>query len=166
MYIIELTDKYIIIYDKKNKKIYKEAIPYNVIVNNKIYDFIKLNKILYNIFIKHNYLSHIFKIKVNILSFEKITPSEKYLIKNLLNNLSNINIDIVYPSELFDDNHILISGNKLYLNNKELINPKNKEYIIAGYNTTDEIINKIELEYNIKLLKYENSTKTIYEKVI
>ena len=48
MFTFELTDNYILIYNHKTKEIIKEEIPYNIISNNKIYDYLKLNKIIKN----------------------------------------------------------------------------------------------------------------------
>ena len=41
MYILELTDEYILIYNKSKKSLIKESIPYNIIKDNKIYDYLK-----------------------------------------------------------------------------------------------------------------------------
>ncbi len=93
MFTFELTDNYILIYNHKTKEIIKEEIPYNIISNNKIYDYLKLNKIIIDIINKYKLLNSLFKTKINILIFENKTPTEIYLLKNLFKNLSNINMN-------------------------------------------------------------------------
>ena len=95
MFTFELTDNYILIYNHKTKEIIKEEIPYNIISNNKIYDYLKLNKIIIDIINKYKLLNSLFKTKINILIFENKTPTEIYLLKNLFKNLSNININLM-----------------------------------------------------------------------
>ena len=70
MFTFELTDNYILIYNHKTKEIIKEEIPYNIISNNKIYDYLKLNKIIIDIINKYKLLNSLFKTKINILIFE------------------------------------------------------------------------------------------------
>ena len=53
MYTLELTDNYILIFNHKTNILSKEEIPCNIIINNKIYDFLKLNKIMYDIINKY-----------------------------------------------------------------------------------------------------------------
>ena len=120
MFTFELTDNYILIYNHKTKEIIKEEIPYNIISNNKIYDYLKLNKIIIDIINKYKLLNSLFKTKINILIFENKTPTEIYLLKNLFKNLSNININLIHVSSLFDNKHLFISGNKLYYQDKKV----------------------------------------------
>ena len=70
MFTFELTDNYILIYNHKTKEIIKEEIPYNIISNNKIYDYLKLNKIIIDIINKYKLLNSLFKTKINILIFD------------------------------------------------------------------------------------------------
>lgn len=166
MYTIELTDEYILIYNTKTKELIKEEIPYNIIKDNQIYDFIRLNKILSKIVEKHKMLNSLFKTKINILLFSKKSPSEIYLVKNLLNSFSNINLEIIYPSKYFDNNHIFISGKNLYYNNKKVETLIQNEYILIGYNEDyEKLQNNINKNYNIKIYKYENSKTIIFEKI-
>lgn len=165
MYTLELTDNSVIFYNQKTKKLIIEHIPSNVVVNNKIYDFEKLEKILKKIINKQNILNSFFKIKIKILIFEKYTPSDKYLALNLFKNFSNIKPKLIYPLNNYDKKHILISGNKTYHINKDKLIPK-EEYILIGYIENPDIISSIEQELNIKLIKYENSTTIIYEQTI
>ena len=53
MFTFELTDNYILIYNHKTKEIIKEEISYNIISNNEIYDYLKLNKIIIDIINKY-----------------------------------------------------------------------------------------------------------------
>lgn len=166
MYALELTDKYILLYDLKTNKIIKEPIPYNIIKENKIYDIQRLKKIIINIIDKHKILNTLFKVTIKILIFEKISPSETYLVKNILKNYSNINIEIIHPSTYFDNNHLLISGNKIYNNNKEIKEYTKEEYILIGYNDNyNKIINDITSNKKIKIYKYENSKQIIFDKI-
>ena len=57
MFTFELTDNYILIYNHKTKEIIKEEIPYNIISNNKIYDYLKLNIIIIDIINKYKLLN-------------------------------------------------------------------------------------------------------------
>lgn len=166
MYTLELTDEYILIYNNKTKTLIKETIPYNIIKNNQIYDFIRLNKLLSKIIEKNKILNSFFKIKIRILIFEKKSPSEIYLVNKLFNSFLNINLELIYPSKYFDNNHILVSGKVLYLNNKILKNLKEREYIIIGYNEDyEKLQNNISKNYNILTYKYENSVSIIFDKI-
>lgn len=166
MYALELTDKYILLYNSKTKTITKEPIPYNVIKDNKIYDIQRLKKIIIKIIDKYKLLNTLFKINIKILIFEKITPSEIYLVKNILKNFSNINIEIVHPSIYFDQTHLLISGDKIYNNNKEIKEYNKEEYILVGYNEKyNEKISEISSQNKIKIYKYENSKQLIFDKI-
>lgn len=165
MYTLELTDNSIIFYNQKTKKLIIEDIPSNVIVNNKIYNFEKLKKILKNIINKQNILNSFFKVKIKILIFEKYTPSDKYLALNLFKDFSNIKPTLIYPLNNYDKKHILISGNKTYHINKDKLIPK-EEYILIGYTKNPDTLFKIEEELNIKLIKYENSNTIIYEQIV
>ena len=49
MYIFEFTDEEIKIFNKKKNILIKEKISSNIIVNNKLYDYLKLYNILLNI---------------------------------------------------------------------------------------------------------------------
>ena len=166
MYVLELTDEYILIYNKPKKLLIKESIPYNIIKDNKIYDYLKLNRIIEAIFTKHNLLNSLFKIKVNILTFEKLTPAETYLVKNIFRNISNTNLEIIHPWTMFNENHLLVSGNKIYYKNQVIKNLNKKEYILIGYNENyEKIINELEKNYDIKVFHYENSQKIIFETI-
>ena len=166
MFTFELTDNYILIYNHKTKEIIKEEIPYNIISNNKIYDYLKLNKIIIDIINKYKLLNSLFKTNINILIFENKTPTEIYLLKNLFKNLSNININLIHVSSLFDNKHLFISGNKLYYQDKKVERLNNNEYILVGYNENyPKLKEKIYQKYNIKLLQYEDSYRKIFDKV-
>ena len=80
MFTFELTDNYILIYNNKTKEIIKEEIPYNIISNNKIYDYLKLNKIIIDIINKYKLLNSLFKTKINmkILIVKYSTKSSVY----------------------------------------------------------------------------------------
>lgn len=163
--IIELNDEYINIYNKKNKKIYIEKIPPKIIINNKIYDYLQLTKILEIIFNKHNFFNSFFKTKITIILFEKPSPSEIYLINNLFKNISNVILKIKFVNDFFESNHLIISGNIIYNNNKPIkrLN-KNQNYILIGYyNDYECLISKLEKKYKINILFYENSNTIIYE---
>lgn len=166
MYIIELTDTKILIFNKRKRVLIIENIPSNIIVNNKIYDFIKLERIIKSIFSKNNLLNSLFKIKVNILIFEKLTPSETYLVKKIFDNISDINLEIIHPYTLFENNYLFVSGNKLYYKDKQISKiPKGIYYLVGYSNDYERIMEKLEKEYNIEVYKYENSDYYIYEKI-
>ena len=46
--------------------------PDNIIVNNHIYDYVRLKRIVYNITSKNNLVSSLFKVKYNILYFDNL----------------------------------------------------------------------------------------------
>lgn len=167
MYTLELTDNYILIYNHKTKKILKEDLQTNIIVNNKIYDFIKLNRKIMEIINKYNLLNSFFKTKFNILVYEKLTPTEAYLLKNIFKTISNINVNLIHVNNLFDNNHLFISGNVLYYNDKRVDKLSKKEYKLVGYNSNYfNLKERITNKYNIKILSYENSNTLIFDKVI
>lgn len=166
MYALELTDKYILLYNSKTNKLIKEPIPYNIIKDNKIYDIQRLNKTLLKIIDKHKVLNTFYKVNINILIYEKITPSESYIVKNILKNISNINLKIIHPSSYFDTTHLLISGEKIYNNNKEIKEYPKEEYILVGYTENyDKIINEIKTKNKTEIYKYENSKQIIFDKI-
>ncbi len=166
MYIFELTDQEIIIYDKKRKKLIKEIISERIIVDNKIYDYLKFVKVLNNIILKNRIIKSIFRIKIKILIFEECSPSEIYLIKKAFNSISNFDTQIVYINRYFEDNTIFISGKNLYYKNKVLKNIKKGEYVLIGNtNDYDYLKKTLTNKFKIELLEYENSNTIIYEKV-
>ncbi len=166
MYIFEFTDKQIKIYNKKNNKLILEPIPPKIIVNNKIYDFVKLTLVLNKVVNKYKVINTLFRVKISVLVFQSISPSELYLIKNLLRGFSNILVDVIYVSNMFDNNYIFISGDEIYFNNKPLYRLKRESYILVGNTENFDIIkDNLERKYKIKLLSFENSNTLIYEKV-
>lgn len=166
MFIFEFTDEYIIIYNKKTKKIQKEEIPNNVIKKNKIYDFKKLLIIINKLVDKYQVINNLFKTKLYILTFFKSSPVDIYLYEQLFKNISNINLKIVNAKSLIDEKVILISGNYLYLNNEiiEINQIPNEQYILVGnsphFNALKEKLNK-----TLNLYEYENSDTILYETV-
>ena len=166
MYIFEITDKCINIYNQKKKELNKEIIPQNIIVNNKIYDFIKFVKELEKIVYKYKVINNLFKVKVTVIIFEKLNPSEEYLIKLAFNKVANINAQIIYVNQYFENNYIFISGDLLYIHN-HILNHLNKgTYILIGNSLNYfDYIKKLTNKYKVKILEYENSNTIIYEKV-
>lgn len=166
MYVFELTDKEIKIYNQKKKILIKEIIPERIIVDNKIYDYLKFVNVLNKILNKYNIINTLFKVHVKLLLFEKLTPSEVYLCKNAFKSISNVSVDVINIYRYFDDNYLFVSGNILYFENKPLKVLKKGEYILVG-NSSDynEIREQLINKYKIKLLEYENSDMIIYEKV-
>ena len=166
-FIFEFTDNYIYYYDKFKRILYEEKIPNDIVVLNKIYDYIKLSKIINNVLNKQKLLNNMKKNIIGILLFEKISPAEQYLYKLLFNNITNIDVKFIYVSNYFDKKHIFISGNLVYYE-QELLNYNLNagEYILIG-NGFD--INKIKsdllIRMKINILLYENSNTIIYEKV-
>ena len=69
MYTLELTDNYILIFNHKTNILSKEEIPCNIIINNKIYDFLKLNNIMYDIINKYKILNSLFKVKIKFKKY-------------------------------------------------------------------------------------------------
>ena len=100
-FIFELTDDYINIYNKKTKELISVSINSNIIVKNRIYDYLKLIHILNDIVNKYKVINSIFKTKIVILNFEDSSPSENYLRKNL--NSSSCGFIIKKLSELSPD---------------------------------------------------------------
>ena len=165
MYVFEFTDNEIKIFNKKTKKLVIEKIPKDIIKNNKIYDFLKLtdklNKIVYN----YKIINTFFRIKIIILVFESITPTEEYLFKSLFVSFSNADVQLININNIFDNRHLFISGDNLYYNNKKIERISKGEYILIGnYDKYSSLKKKIE-KNNITLLEYENSNTIIYEKV-
>ena len=166
MYIFEFTDEYIKLYNKKNNLLIKEPIPLNIIVNNKIYDYLKLINILNKIVNKYKVINSLFRIKIKILIFEKLTPSEYYLFKNTFKFTTNIIVELINVNKYFKNNYLIISGNLVYSNNKVLKKLYSKEYILIGNSDNFDLIKKnIENKYKVNLLEYENSDTIIYEKI-
>ncbi len=166
MYTFEFTDKEIKIYKTKKKILIKEMIPEKIIVNNKIYDYLKLVSILNKILVKYKIVNTLFRIHVKVLVFEKMSPSEIYLFKNAFKSITNAVVEIINVYRYFDSNYIFISGETLYYGNKKLDNLKKGEYVLVGNsdnyeNVRDYLIKK----YKVKILEYENSNTIIYEKV-
>ena len=54
------------------------------------YDYVRLKRIVYNITSNNNLVSSLFKVKYNILYFDKLKPCEVYLYNSLFNFISNI----------------------------------------------------------------------------
>lgn len=165
--IFELTDNYILIYNKKKKILKIENIPANIIKDNKIYDFQKLLIIMNKIFVKNKLNDSFFKTKIYVLIYEKLSPSEIFLIKSLFKNMNISYIKIVHASSILQNNIIFISGNNLYYKDQKLIFLKPKDnYILVGYNNN---LNKIKEElikkYKINILEYENSNTILFEKI-
>ena len=129
-FIFELTDDYINIYNKKTKELISVSINSNIIVKNRIYDYLKLVQILNDIVNKYKVINSIFKTKIVILNFEDSSPSENYLRKNLFKKIINVNAKIINTFETLDDNHIFISGNYSYYKGKTNYNLNKKKYIV------------------------------------
>ena len=166
MYIFDFTDNYIKIYNPKNKKLIKEPIEQGVIKNNKIYDYLKLVSILNKVLYKHRLVNSLFRVKVKILIYEKMSPSEIYLFKNLFRFTSNVITEIVNVNRYFKGNYLLVSDNIVYENNKVLKKLKDNDYILVGNSDNfEEIKLFIEKKYKVNILEYENSDTIIYERV-
>lgn len=167
MYVFEFTDKSIKIFNKKNNMLIIEPIPPNIIINNLVYDYVKLNSLLSRIFYKYKLISSFFKIKIKVIIFEMMSPSNIFLFKNAFNNITNLNVEIVNITRYFEDNTIFISGNKFYYNEKPLKKLENKQeyYLVGNSNQINEIKQKLEKNYKINILIYENNNTIIYEKV-
>lgn len=165
--IFELTDKYILIYNKKNKCLNKEIMPDNIIKNNKIYDYQKLLIIINKICLKYKINESFFKTKIYVLIFEKLSPSEIFLIKSLFKNINNSNIKIVHATSLISDNVIFNSGEYLYYKDQKLNKINNKDtYILAGYCINiDKVKKSLIKKYKINILEYENSNTILFEKI-
>ncbi len=166
MYVFEFTDKKIIIYDKKKSRLYEEIIPDNIFINNRLYDYKKFVLLLKNIVNKNKVINSIFRIKVKILLFEEISPSEIYLLEKSFLDIGNFNVSFVNVSRYFEDNYIFISGNNFYFHGKLLNRLVRGKYILVGYSSDyANIKNKLVRKYKIELFEYENSNTIIYEKV-
>ena len=166
MYLFEFTDRKINIYNLKKKILIEEAISPNIIKDNKVYDYLKLVSSLNKIVNKHNLINSLFRIKFKILIFERLSPSEIYLFKNLFNFTSNIIVEIVNVGKIFNENYIILSGDLIYYENRILKKIKKGEYILIGNSDNFNIIkNKLEKKYKIDCLEYENSRTYIYENV-
>ena len=165
-FIFELTDDYINIYNKKTKELISVSINSNIIVKNRIYDYLKLVHILNDIVNKYKVINSIFKTKIAILNFEDSSPSENYLRKNLFKKIINVNAKIINTFEILDDNHIFISGNYSYYKGKINYNLNKKKYIVVGNSPIkDNIKNDLKKNNKIKLLEYENSNTILYENI-
>lgn len=165
-YILELTDNYINIYDAKKNKLFREEINPNIIVNNKIYDYLRLNRYIRLIALKYKIINNLFKSSIYILSFFEITPSEKYLIENLFKNIMDVSIKIIYPYYLFDKNHLFVSGKIVYYKNKVLDSKIKGNYVIIGYSDNIKSIkSQLETKYPVNILEYENGKTMIYLKI-
>lgn len=166
MYVFEFTDKEIIIYHQKKKILIKEIIPENIIVNNQIYDYLNLVRVLNYIVNKYKIINTIFRIKIKILLFEKKSPSEIYLIRKAFQEIGNFNIREINPTRYFDNDALFISGkNVYYKGNKIKKLPKGKYILIGNSDNYDEIKKHLINKYHIDLYEYENSNTIIYEKV-
>ena len=167
MYIFEFTDNYIKIYNPKKKILIKEILPCNIIENNKVYDYLKLVVILNKIVNKYKLMNRLLRVKIKILVFEKLSPSEMYLLRNLFRFTSNVITEIVSVNMLFKGNYLFVSGNIVYVNNEPIKGiKKNDSYILIGNSENFELIkNELEKKYKVSILEYENSDKIIYEKV-
>ena len=158
-FIFELTDDYINIHNKKTKELISVSINSNIIVKNRIYDYLKLVHILNDIVNKYKVINSIFKTKIVILNFEDSSPSENYL-------RINVNAKIINTFEILDDNHIFISGNYSYYKGKINYNLNKKKYIVVGNSPIkDNIKNDLKKNNKIKLLEYENSNTILYENI-
>ena len=166
MYIFEFTDKEIKIYNQKKKVLIKEIIQDKIIVENKIYDYLKLVNELNKIVNKYKIVNTLFRIKVKILLFEKMSPSEIYLYKNVFKNIANVMVEVVNVYKYFDYNYIFVSGDIIYFENKVLKTLKKDKYVLVGNsNNYEDIRYKLEKKYKIKVFEFENSQTIIYEKV-
>lgn len=166
MYIFEFTDKEIKIYNQKKKVLIKEMIPEKIIVDNKIYDYLKLVQVLNKIVSKYKIINTLFRINVKLLLFERMTPSEIYLYKSAFKSVSNIVVEVINVYRYFDSNYLFISGNIIYYDNKPLKYLKKGEYVLVGNsNDYDSIRLKLVKRFKINILEYENSDTIIYEKV-
>lgn len=165
-FIFEFTDNYINIYNKKTGELLNVAINSNIIVDNKIYDYLKLVNLLNEIVNKYKIINSIFKTKIIILNFEEVFPSEMFLRKNLFKKIINVNAKIINAYEILDDRHIFISGNVSYYKGKVVDKLNKKCYIVVGDSSTkDKIKNSLIKKYKIKLLEYENSNTILYESI-
>ena len=166
MYIFEFTDKEIRIYNKKKNQLYIETIPPNLIVNNKIYDYLQLVNLFTKILNKYKILNSIFRIKIKILIFENMSPSDIYLFKNLFKVISNVSIEIISVYSYFNDKTIFISGDKIYYKNKLLKNIEEGIFTLVGISEDFELVKeRLEKKHKIKIFEYENNDTIIYEKV-
>lgn len=166
MYIFEFTDECINVYNQKKQEMFSEFIPAKVIVNNKIYDYLKLVNIIENIVNKYKIINTLFRIKIKILIFEKLSPSEIYLFKNLFKYVSNVIVEIVNVNKVFNGSYLFVSGNKVYYNNSVVNKLKHQDYILIGKSNNFNLLkSKLEEKYKISILEYENSETYIFENV-
>lgn len=167
MYVFEFTNKNIKIYNKKTKKLIIEPIPSKIIVDNQIYDFVKLNRILSKIVNKYKLINSFFRIKIKIIIFEILSPSNLFLFKNVFNNIANLDVEVVNIAQYFEDNTIFISGNRFYYQERSLkkLNNQYSYYLVGNSEKLDENINYLENIFKIRIFTYENNNTIIYEKV-
>ena len=166
MYIFELTDNAVKIYNQKKKTLIIENIPENIIKNNKVYDYLKLVTVLNRIVNKYKIINSLFRIKVKLIVFERLSPSEVYLYNNAFKSVSNIFVEIIDVNRFFNGNFIFISGEIIYYDNKKLKNLKRGDYILVGNsNNYDKLKNDLIKKYKVNILEYENSNTFLYEKV-
>lgn len=134
--------------------------PDNIIVNNHIYDYVRLKKIVYNITSKNNLVSSLFKVKYNILYFDKLKPCEVYLYNSLFNFISNVSIKFIDAFSLFDSDTVIVSGKVPYYRGK-WFNKKQGDFTLVGAGFKSIM----EKYVNCKFYVYENSETILYEKI-
>lgn len=167
MYIFELTDNYILIYNCRDKSLIREDIPLNIIRDNKIYDFLRLNGIIRFIVNKYKLLNSLFRVKIRVLLFERLSPSDVYLFRNIFRGISNVDVDIVHPFKFFDSSHILISGDRLYCCDRILNDVSSSCVVLVGYSDNyDGVLDFVASKYGVKALRYENSKYLIFDKIL
>ena len=134
--------------------------PDNIIVNNHIYDYVRLKKIVYNITSKNNLVSSLFKVKYNILYFDKLKPCEVYLYNSLFDFISNVSIKFIDAFSLFDSDTVIVSGKVPYYRGK-WFNKKQGDFTLVG----SGFKSIMEKYVNCKFYVYENSETILYEKI-
>ncbi|MCI7554530.1 MAG: hypothetical protein MST00_03780 [Tenericutes bacterium] len=117
-----------------------------------------------NLFNKYHLGNGIFKVRINVLCFKKITPLERYLFISLFKNMNVLEVNFVNVKSLFEENMLFVSGKNLYDGNKKINIPTNGNFILAGM-TYEIFLDKLLNNKNVNIYVYENSKTILFEKI-
>lgn len=115
-------------------------------------------------FNKYHLGNGIFKVRINVLCFKKITPLERYLFISLFKNMNVLEVNFIGVKSLIDENGLFASGNNLYDGNKKISLPKNGNFILTGM-TYEIFLDKLSNNKNVNIYVYENSKTILFKKI-
>ena len=183
--VLFLTDS--CIYFKNNSNIIKHPVNKGIVINSKIADVDKFNKVFSKFMKKNNLNNTIFGDVIKVIINKTWTNSDMFVIKYILQNNNYRKIEFIYDIDSFSlnnknayleiwDNYMILDYLDDYKKNNTILITNNmfnsidsimdyianivckKELFLLGYGSLlQEIFNKFEDTYNISTYIYSNN---------